>query len=295
MAFFGFLVNCIQILAAIISLCVAVTGFIHIHASPSLAADWCSSDTDSGDCWTNNNNAPLALFFYGIAIALFGLCGFVGALKIRGWLAPLHRYKILGPYFMVIGSLTLGAAGNTGILFGSWILVLGFLITIFGYFAGVEEGPLSFHGLNAPGWMVFLLQWFAVLTTIGIFVAGIMCMVAVGKHSNKKPVEWCDGDKVCWQTVVNGEFALGAYGFALLIFSVVGVIAILKIRNWLEFLHPWVRLGPYLMFIGILTLGAAGNTGILFGAMTIAAGALMFLIFIFSDTDDGYSYSQVQY
>eukprot|EP00121_Abeoforma_whisleri_P013826 Awhi_evm1s12757 len=170
----GFLPQLMQILGAVISVGIAVCGISHVNNSASLRVQW--EDSGHSNSWTHNNNSEIGLFFFGVCIFALGLVSFVAILRIKGWAISLHPWKVLGPAYMIIGALTLGASGNMGIVCGSAALFFGLILLIIALVSSTDQGSLKVGSMNSPQLLVVLLTFLCAIGFAGVFVAGVICL-----------------------------------------------------------------------------------------------------------------------
>jgi len=278
-----------QIVAALISIITAVCGVVQLHQNAHLEVDWCDDhDTrDTHGCWTHAFNGEVGLFFFGICIFFFGVLGFVGIMRVKGWLAQLHPWQVVGPFYLVTGALTLGASGNLGIVAGSLSMGIGLLILLFALIAKTEVGPVQLGSVSLPKLVILVMTVLSILAHLGVFATGCVSVATLHETFGGDPLEWCESnndreEESCWTSVTNPAYALGSFAIALMLLALVGLIANIHFKGWCSFLYMWSILGIYEIVLGFLTMGAAGNTGVLMGAFMCAVGAIKVLIWLFT-------------
>ena len=110
----------VQLFAAVSALAVAAVGIICIvgvvrKGTGAAGIRWCSSQETTGhDCWLGTGRSDYALGSYGASLVVLGLFACAVDLRLVRKTESLQDWNALGPLYIVMGALTLGAAGNTG-------------------------------------------------------------------------------------------------------------------------------------------------------------------------------------
>eukprot|EP00054_Salpingoeca_dolichothecata_P027670 m.204036 g.204036 ORF g.204036 m.204036 type:complete len:298 (-) comp26016_c0_seq1:30-923(-) len=258
---------------------ILATGIIQIKDEATFDIDWCNANRSTSDCWTKNDNAAVAMTFYAVGLICFGTFAVLSELRIR-----ITR----PPGFLLLPSLLcLGAARNTGIVCGSVGMVMGLVQLLVWALTKERQGPLEFANSEFGRKSVLLIQFFCTLTTLATVAVGIMTIVsAVRDDTAEQDLKWCvkgeitDAGKTydnCW--VAHGpptDFAIGCYGATLAITGLMLLLGNIKVAP--SFLNTdWSWLGTSSMVVGVLTLGAVGNLGIIVGSVTVFFGMLQAL------------------
>eukprot|EP00047_Mylnosiga_fluctuans_P006062 m.244589 g.244589 ORF g.244589 m.244589 type:complete len:299 (+) comp14475_c0_seq1:191-1087(+) len=143
----------VQILAAICALAVAAVGIMCIvavsHQSSGIVGlVWCEvgGENTGHTCWLQTGTSDYALGSYGASLMVMGFFLCAVDLRLVQNAEQLQDWHTLGPIYMVLGTLTLGAVGNTGIIVGASTIMVGFLLLSL---AVLYDQRLGYTGLSA--------------------------------------------------------------------------------------------------------------------------------------------------
>eukprot|EP00051_Salpingoeca_urceolata_P035139 m.28397 g.28397 ORF g.28397 m.28397 type:complete len:294 (-) comp8821_c0_seq1:31-912(-) len=282
--------NLVQFMSALSAIGIVMVGAVLFHnTAGALGLEWCKSDSRSGrrDCWTENINTRAALTMYAITLIFLGALALATELNAKDLKRP--------PGFLIFpGLLALGASRNLGIVVGSIAMFFGVVQVIIWLATGQTNGRFKIGGGHMSQVTVVLTQLFVLASSIGVSAVGIMVIVALSRNAEKAGLKWFEPSDAerSWfgHGEVTGEdfseYALGAYGAALVLLGILNALANLKVLH--RSLQSWSLLGPCGLMLGVLAFGGAGNTGILVGAFMMASGFVQWILAILYDQKDGY-------
>lgn len=267
----------VQLFSAVAALGVIVVGCIQLNGtSNTFGVIWCSTATyDARDCWANNFNQTVALSYYAIALIVVGIVAVVTELRIK-------QYNRIPGFLGICGIFTIGAASNTGIVLGAFAMFMCFLQLVLHVGSGARNGPYVLSGDTLSRRACIAVQLFAALAALAVAATGIICIVGVAQRgTGSAGLRWCEeGDRHasghdCWLGTGTSDYALGSYGASLVVLGLFACAVDLRLVRQTESLQDWNALGPLYIVMGALTMGAAGNTGILVGSVTMFAGLVL--------------------
>jgi hypothetical protein len=269
----------LQILAVVATLGIILAGSVQLNSTGDFHLQWCSEDNASTiDCWVKNHNRNVAITFYALAVIVMGCVVLCSELRTHHLTRPPGA--ILLP-----GILAVGAANNTGLVFGGLAIIVGLLQLVTFLCTGSRQGPFSFEGKEVPRVFVLITKYSMAIGMLGVCCVGGACIysVANGDASTSPDIvglEWCTHpDSVrCWLRASYSAFAVGAYGACLVFCGLAGFCAVLDLVHGFQDMYAHHILGPFAILVGILCLGAAGNSGILAGSATIASGIFTYFL-----------------
>jgi hypothetical protein len=197
------------------------------------------------------------------------------ATTILNLLAPTsNAFHTPFAHALLAGVFTIGAAANTGIMLGSFAMLMG-LLQVVSAMCGSRNGPLVIYGDSLSQASTLLVQVCAAIVALTVAAVGIMCIVAVVRNSTGVVgLRWCESDsdpnkkltnRECWLGTDQSDYALGSYGASLLVLGLFACAVDLRLLQQAASLQGWNVLGPLYIVLGALTLGAVGNTGTCLG------------------------------
>ncbi|KJE91731.1 hypothetical protein CAOG_02826 [Capsaspora owczarzaki ATCC 30864] len=289
-------VRFVQVLSVLSCIGVIVCGILQLKngglgSGSSLNLQYCETSPTEA-CWEDNYgpNAGYAMTLYGGVLVAFGCILFMVGARSEGWFPALQPWRYCGVALLGTGICTLGSAANLGIILGGFAILVGLTMFLMAVISNVEYGMEPGKEPWIPLGIITFVQLMAALWAIGAIAVGLMCIISQARNDTK--LEWCktqsgQDDEVCWTQTYNTKFAYCCYGAGLMIFGAIAFIATIRFKNWFPSLYQWNVLSLVHVFVGVISLGATGNTGIILGSLEIGFGGIMMLMFIFFSVTSG--------
>lgn len=135
----------LQFLAGLAGIAVMICGVMTIIAlsdeADSPGVKW--RDASKSENWKETDGSAYALGSYGMMLIILGGAFFLANLQATQMLKPLFGWHYLGLFGLALGICCLGAVGNTGILLGTYVIVVTGIMWVLCVLYTVQEGKYT--------------------------------------------------------------------------------------------------------------------------------------------------------